>query len=504
MEAVGSILARTLELDRGAVLDRINRPERRFEYIKRYVQAPVFERLEKMKLPGVWFVDSSARHYPHGAMASHVVGFSNLEGHGSAGIELICDRYLKGRPGLMVSLKDGKRKELYNHRSMQVAPQEGCNVHLTLDINVQYLVEEALKSAVRTNVAVGAWAVVQEVKTGRILAMASYPDYDLNQYRTTPKEAKRNRVIGYTYEPGSTMKALTLAAAFNEGLVREHEIIDCNWGSWFYRGRPLRDYHGYEKLSVADVLKKSSNIGTAKIALRLGEARLDAYLREFGVGRRTRVGLPGEESGLFAPRKNWDSLSITRFPMGHGIAVTAMQMVSIYSAIANDGYLMRPYIVDRIVGADGQLIQRNTPEVVGRPIRSDTSRLMRRLLTRVTDPLPNSGTARRARIEGYSVAGKTGTSEKVVNGYYAHDKNIASFAGFLPAEDPDICMLIVVDEPTVAHTGGVVAAPIFKEIGEQVVRCLQIPPGGWNSLMLAGSEPDRSADSRQAMAYDVP
>ena len=475
MEAVGGLLARVLNLDPAFVIGRINRPGRRFEYIQRYVQAAEFERLERMNLPGVWFEDSSARYYPHNDMACHVIGFSNLEGQGSAGVELACDRHLAGRSGLMVSLKDGWRRELYDHRSVALPPREGGNVHLTLDVHVQYLVEEALKQAVQTNEAIGAWAVVEEVKTGRILAMASLPAFDLNAYRTARPDQMLNRVIGYTYEPGSVMKGLTLSAAFNEGVAREHEVIDCHWGCWYYLGRPLRDYHGYSELTVADVLMKSSNIGTAKIALRLGEARLEEYFRAFALGRPTGVGLPGEEGGLFAARRDWDKLSITRFPIGHGVAVTAMQMVNIYSAIANDGYLMKPYVVERITDAEGRVVMAAAPEVLGRPIREDTSRLMRRLLSRVTTP---EGTARRAAIDGYTVAGKTGTAEKVVDGRYSHSRNIASFVGFLPAENPDVCILVVLDEPKRAHTGGAVAAPVFGEIAGQVVRCLHIPPEG--------------------------
>ena len=499
MEAVGSVLSQILGVNVNRVYDRINRPGRRFEYIKRYSHSDEFERLEKMRLTGVRFDDSSARYYPQGNMACHVVGYSNLEGQGSAGVELICDKFLRGRSGLLVSQKDGRRVELYDRRSIEVAPQEGCNIFLTIDMNIQYLVEEALKSAVETNQAAGAWAVVQEVRTGRILAMASLPDYDLNSYRNARTASTLNRVIGYTYEPGSTMKAIALSAALNEGIVDEHEVIDCHWGNWYYCGRPLRDYHGYEKLTVADVLKKSSNIGTAKIALRLGEKRLEEYFREFGIGRSTRVGLPGEESGIFSPRKQWDKLSITRFPIGHGVAVTAMQVVNMYSAIANNGDLMRPYIIDRIEDSTGREILKRKPEVVSHPIREDTARLMCRLLTRVTE---DGGTARRARVEGYSVAGKTGTAEKVIDGRYSDKKNIASFVGFLPSENPEICILVVVDEPKRAHTGGAVAAPVFRVISEQVVRCLHIPSLGRESSELVRPEVDTSFQSRHVVAYD--
>jgi cell division protein FtsI/penicillin-binding protein 2 len=462
-------------------MERIRRPPGpRYACIKKSVQHDVIERIDRMRLPGVWTPDTTARFYPNGASLCHVVGFSNLEGVGSAGVEMRQDRYLKGRPGLRETEKDGRRGEVYSRRGLEVPPQEGCDVYLTIDLTIQYLVEKALDRALVEHNAKGAWAIVQHVKTGRILAMASRPDYDLNHYRRTPPAAMLNQALGNVYEPGSTMKAITFAAAFNEGIVSEHELVDCENGIWFYRGRPLRDFHPYGMLSVADVLKKSSNIGTAKIALRLGEARLEEYLRAFGIGRPSGIDLPGEEVGLLKSCDTWSSLSVTRIPMGHEVGVTALQVASAYSAIANNGFLMRPLIVDRVVDPEGSLMYRCEPEVVARPISEAASRTLRRLLMRVTE---DGGTARRARVEGYDVAGKTGTAEKVVNGRYDRSANVASFVGFLPALHPELTIIAVVDEPQPFHTGGRVAAPIFKEIADQVVRYLAVPPDGTDNLL---------------------
>ena len=480
VQAVGTCLARALEMDAAEVVDRIARPPGpRYACLKKSVQHDVAERINRMRLPGVWTPDTTARYYPHGRSLSHVIGFSNLEGIGSAGVEMRMNRFLKGRPGLREIEKDGRRSEVYSRRGIDVPPQAGCDVFLTVDLNIQYLVEKALDRALVEHGAKGAWAVVQQVKTGRILAMAGRPDYDLNAYRRTPQDAMLNRCIGYTYEPGSTMKALVFAAAFNEGIVSEHELVDCENGIWFYRGRPLRDYHPYGELTVADVLKKSSNIGTAKLALRLGEERLERYLRAFGIGRPAGIDLPGEETGLLAPRDRWSALSISRIPMGHEVAVTALQMASAYSAIANDGFLLRPLIVDRVQNPEGGLIFKSEPEVVARPISDAASRTLRRLLMRVTE---DGGTASRARVDGYSVAGKTGTAEKVVDGNYDRSANVASFVGFIPAEYPELTIIAVVDEPQPIHTGGRVAAPVFKEIAEQVVRYLAVPPEGSDNL----------------------
>lgn len=491
-QAVARQLSVVLGIPLSKVESRVNRPGRRYEYIKKYVQHDEFEQIIRMKLAGVFMEDSSARYYPHDSMLCHVIGFANLASDGCAGIELKLDRKLRGTPGLQVSERDGRRREIYEKRTVQIAPETGCDVHLTVDVQVQYVVEQALQSAVHEYNAKSGWAVVQEVKTGRILAMASLPAFSLNEYRRVHEEELLNRVIGYSYEPGSTMKAAVIAAALQERVVTETTMIDCEGGTWYYKGRPLRDFHPYGLLSVADVLKKSSNIGTAKIALLLGEKRLDTYLRAFGIGRRTGIELPGEEGGVFHARKNWDSLTITRVPMGHAVAVTALQMVAMYSAIANEGKLLRPRIVDLVTNASGEAVYRSEVEVVGTPLSLDTSRTMRRLLKRVSE---QGGTARRARIEGYDVAGKTGTAEKVINGKYAKHANIASFVGFLPADNPELCILTVVDEPHKFTTGGRVAAPIFKEIAEQIVRYLGIPPGGWEYPMYAENGQDTPAGS---------
>ena len=476
---VAFYLARHLGLEFEPVLARVTRPRRRFEYIKKYVSEDTAEALRAYQLKGVFFEESAARYYPQGTLMAHVVGFSNRNGVGGAGIEQQLDRYLRGRSGLRVSEKDGRRRELYNRRSLEIHPQAGCNVVLTLDQNLQYMVEKALDAAMREHRTKGIWAIVQRVRTGEILALASRPTFDSNAYGRTPLDRMRNRAIGHVYEPGSTFKALVIAAALNEGLVQPDDRIDCEQGRWIYRGKPLRDYHAHSQLSVADVLKKSSNIGTAKIALQLGPERLITYLREFGVGRRTGIDLPGEERGILHDLSRWSSISITRIAMGHEVGLTALQMVNMLSAIANDGFLMRPYVVERVEDEEGRIIVRAQPEVVSRPLRSDTAQLMCRLLSRVTE---QGGTATRACVEGYTVAGKTGTAQKPERGGYSSTKHMASFVGFLPAEDPEISIIVVADDPQPLHTGGLVAAPVFREIALHAVRYLDVaPPGGYTT-----------------------
>lgn len=469
----GYQLARLLELDPAMVFSRIGKVNSEYETLKKFVPEDLARQILDMKMPGVICDEASARNYPRSTLMSHVVGFANAEGVGSAGIEQRLDRYLRGVPGLRVTEVDGRRREVFERRQMEILPQQGADVYLTLDQNLQYFVEKALDDALATNGAAGAWAIVQRVKTGEILAMASRPNYDLNLYSRSRDDARLNRAIGYVFEPGSVFKVAVYAAAFNEGLVRADEMIDCENGVWIYAGKPLRDFHPYGRLTAADALKKSSNIAAAKVAIRLGEDRLLRYLRDFGIGSKTGVALPGEEGGILNPRHKWSQLSISRVAMGHEVAVTSLQMLGVLNTIANRGFAMKPEVVRRVVTAKGQTLLESKPEVVGRPIRPETAEVMAHLLARVTE---EDGTGRRARVEGYTVAGKTGTAEKPGPGGYDHSRNMASFVGFLPAEQPEISIIVTVDEPQGRTQGGQVAAPIFSQIGEQAVRYLDIPP----------------------------
>jgi cell division protein FtsI (penicillin-binding protein 3) len=466
-------LARMLQLEPAVVQSRLSRPNRRFEYIDKFVKDDEVRQIAGMGLTGVFFEDVSQRNYPQGSLMSHVVGFSNHDGIGSAGVELKLDQYLRGVPGLRISQVDGRNRELFNRRTLEIQPQRGADVYLTLDQNLQYFVERALDSAVQKHSAKGAWAIIQEVKTGRILALANRPTFDVNQFGKVSDRERMNRAIGYVFEPGSIFKISVIAAALNEHTTDPSVVIDCENGAWHFAGRLLRDYHPYSKLTVADVLKKSSNIGSAKLAIQLGEQRVYNYLRSFGVGSPTGVDLPGEEAGILHPRSKWSKLSISRIPMGQGVSVTALQMVNMLSCMGNNGFLMRPQVVDRVVGTDGKTVLKNEPYVVSRPIRSQTAQLMCKLMARVTE---EGGTGTKARVDGYTVGGKTGSAQKPVGGVYSDSAHIASFMGFLPAEQPEISIIVIVDEPQPLHTGGQVAAPVFKEIAEQAVRYLDIPP----------------------------
>lgn len=476
-KTVSAHLARVLNLPYDEIRERVNRSGRKDEPILLLAREEVADQVARMRLPGVFFRSKTTRFYPHEDLACHVLGFSNVEGIGSAGIEQRWDAFLKGRSGLLQSERDGRQREIYTRRSLQVSPQEGADVHLTLDMNVQYFVEQALDAAMTNFNPKAAWAIVEEVRTGAILAMASRPAYDLNRYRTTDPATRLNRAVGENFEPGSVFKVGIVAAALNEGLIATNDLFDCENGMWFYAGRPLRDFHPYGTLDVTGVLRKSSNIGAAKIAVLLGEARVYRYLKEYGLGAPTGIELPGEEAGILNPLARWSKIDITRVAMGHSVAVTALQMLNVLCCIGNDGFRMKSHIVRKVVDKNGEILQETRPEAVARPITERTAAQMRRMLTEVTR---EGGTGTRAAIAGYDVAGKTGTAEKIVDGRYVKDENISSFMGMLPAERPEIGIIVVLDTATCPitklRTGGWTAAPVFAQIAEPVARYLDIRP----------------------------
>lgn len=468
--------------------------ERQYVKIQKYVREKTLEPLMGQGHKGLIFDRCSLRSYPKGALGAHVIGYSSFAAKdGCAGVELKMNSYLRGTPGLRVSQKDGRRHEIYSCRTVDIEPIPGADVHLTIDQQVQHFAEKALDELVQKYRPKGAWAIVQNVRSGEILAMASWPTFNPNRYNDPklPAEWMRNRAIGFGYEPGSVMKTVIIASALDGGYVSSRDVFDCEDGRWMYGGRALHDSHGEGLLSVADILKKSSNIGAAKIALQMGNNKVYQCLKDFGFGSRTGIDLPGEEAGILWPVKNWSKISITRLAMGHEVNVTALQMLSALSAIANDGIRMRPYLVNRVVNAEGHTVFQTLPSELGRPIRPDTAKLMRRLMARVTQP---GGTGTKAAVRGYSVAGKTGTAQRVdlENGGYRG--YVASFGGFLPVENPAISIIVVADDPQGAHYGGTVCGPAFQQIADQSVRYLRISPQGFPTEYITGIMPAETTE----------
>ncbi|NOU35668.1 MAG: penicillin-binding protein 2 [Kiritimatiellaceae bacterium] len=484
INAVCTALSSQLSMDRSVVSNLLSQTNRQYVKIQKFMREEAVDPLRKMNLKGLVFEDVPIRDYPKGVLGAHVIGYANHEGVGSAGAEQRMNSQLQGVAGLRISQKDGRRREIYGRRTVDIEEQSGADVYLTIDQQIQHFTEVALDNLMAKYHPKAAWAVVQNVRTGEILAMASLPTYNPNRFGTTPAEWMRNRAINYTYEPGSTMKAMIVAAALDCGAVRETDIFDCENGAWFYGGAVLHDSHPCGRLTVADIIKKSSNIGAAKVALQMGNAKVYQSLRAFGFGSQTGIDLPGEDAGILWKTDRWQKMSITRIAMGHEVLVTSMQILNAVSTIANDGIRMRPFIIRKVVSRDGDTILATQSEALSRPIRPETAKQMRRLLARVTQP---GGTATMAALPGYLVAGKTGTAQKVnlENGGYYHDKYIASFVGFLPVENPAISIIVVADEPQQGgYYGGTVCAPYFREIADQTVRYLRIPPEGFTTEYL--------------------
>jgi cell division protein FtsI (penicillin-binding protein 3) len=471
--------------------------DKKYRVVAPAVEEETAERILRLRLPGVWAEDVSKRQYPLGRLASHVIGFSNAEGVGSAGIEQRYDAYLRGLPGLRLGEKDGRRREIASRRTLEAEAVPGANVHLTVDTTIQYYAERALDWGMTNFNPKAMWAIVEDVKTGEILAMASRPDYDLNEYAKSGAEERRNRPVAANIEPGSIFKVATVAGAIDAGVVETQEVFFCENGYWRdCPGRGLKDLHPYGDLDVGGILKKSSNVGAAKIAVRLGQDKFRRYLSEFGIGRKTGIELPGEESGMLHPLSKWTTPSISRVAMGHEVMVTALQMVNLLSCLGNDGYLMRPYIVSKVEDAEGRVLSSTSPTVAARPVTERTAREMRELLLGVTG---NDGTGKRARIEGYPVGGKTGTAEKIVGGHYVRNSNVASFMGMFPALEPRVAIIVVADDPTPLHGGGAVSAPVFANMALDIARYLDIRAEDaaetvWYEPAGAGDEPDATVD----------
>jgi cell division protein FtsI/penicillin-binding protein 2 len=338
---------------------------------------------------------------------------------------------------------------------------------------MQHIVEGALAEAMEKHAPVSASCVVVRPRTGEILAMVTLPNFDPNNPGAAPADARRNRVICDVAEPGSTFKIVVVAGALNEQIVRLADTFDCERGHFVYAGKVLRDHESYGVLTVENIITKSSNIGAAKIGIKMGEPQMYQYVRNFGFGTRTGLPLLGEVSGIVHPLKDWSKLSLSRIPMGHEIAVTPLQMVMAMCAIANHGCLMRPMLVDRLEDRQGNVVARYYPQKVRQVISPAAATQMVQALKTVVSP---EGTAPKAALEHYTVAGKTGTAQKAGLGGYLPGKYFSSFAGFFPADEPELCIYVAMDEPKQGYYGGQTAAPIFKQIAERAANYLNICP----------------------------
>jgi cell division protein FtsI/penicillin-binding protein 2 len=427
-----------------------------------------------LRSKSVFTEDDQIRVYPNKSLAAHVIGFvaNDEDQNGLQGIEYAFNAKLKGERGWRRTEMDKRQRELVAYRDQDVAPRDGLNVILTIDAGLQHIVESELAAAMVKETPISISCIMTRPRTGEILAMATFPNFDPNSLGAVPTESLRNRTIADVAEPGSVFKIVVITAGLNEGLVTLNDVFDCENGHFAFAGRVLHDHEPYGALTVEKIITKSSNIGAAKVGIRLGEDKLMDYIQAFGFGRRTGIPLPGEEPGIVHALTNWTKVSIAQIPMGQGIAVTPLQMVMAMSAIANKGVLMRPKLVDRIEDSDGKVIVKYEPQpvrqVAGLPAIKD---IVSALKTVPTD----DGTAVEARMDHYTVAGKTGTAQKVEHGQYVQ-RFYSSFIGFLPADNPEICISVVMDDPREGHYGGKVSAPVFHAIAERAANYLNLKP----------------------------
>src|SRR6266404_1158003 len=480
-EAILPLLREALDIPAGELREKLE-GDRRYIVLKREVPiataTELREKLRVQNLRGIYFERDTTRIYPNASMLCHVIGFTDFEHRGIQGVESSMEEYLHGQDGYRFIEHNRAGQEIVLYRGQERAPRDGYQVHLTVDLNLQNIVENEIDAAVREYNPLKATIILMRPQTGEILAMANRPNFDLNQRAEAKPEQMKNRAIIDMMEPRSTFKIVTAAASLNEHKVGLDSMIFCENGLWNFGGTALHDHAAYRDLSVKDILVKSNNIGAAKLAVGLGDQKFYEYIRRFGFGERTGIELPGEIPGLIRPPQSWSKISITRIPMGHEVGVTPLQMTLAMATIANGGKLMTPRIVKSITTSDGKTVSTLAPVVLRQVISPQTARQIGSALRGVVS---DRGTAAAAAIPGFTIAGKTGTAQKVdPKGGYEQGKYVVSFSGYVPADHPEFVGLVVLED---AHTskpelnyGGLVAGPIFARIGEKAARYLDLQP----------------------------
>ena len=457
-EMVVEKLSAILKVDSKKIRDKLDR-NKFFVWIARKVPEEIYLQIKNAKLPGISFIKESKRFYPNQTLASHLIGFAGMDNNGLDGLERDYDKYLKGRPGHAIILRDARSRELMFDKGY-VAAVDGFSVVLTIDETIQFIAERALDRMYKKNNAKGASIIVMDPKTGEILAFANRPTYNLEEASKSTPESRTDRAIVFTYEPGSVFKIVTASAALQENVIKEGDMINCEHGAYRVANHILHDHEPLGTITFKQVIEQSSNIGTTKVAQRLGPQRVYNYAHHFRFGMKTGIDLPGEARGILKPVKNWSKTSIGAVPIGQEVTVTPIQLMGAISAIANDGVYMRPFVVKYIKDARGQIIYQHSPLILDRVISKVTAKRVKAILKGVVD----EGTGTKAAIPGVTVAGKTGTAQKVVGGIYSHAHFYATFVGFAPVENPRLACVVVFDDPHPSYYGGTVSAPVFSEV----------------------------------------
>ena len=492
VEKTARELAAILEIDRQELKQRLKN-HRSFEWVQRKISPKEVEQIKALRLSGVSFLKENRRFYPNSQLAAHLVGFVGLDSKGLEGIEFQYDALLNGANQVWTTARDALGREIAMGKTSFEKEDHYRNIILTIDKPIQHITETELGRGVEKWGAKGGMAIAMDPWSGKILAMASFPTFNPNQFIQYRSKSWRNRALSDVFEPGSMFKAFLAAAALEEQVVRPSDSFFCENGSYKVYDRTIHDHskHGY--LTFQQIIKFSSNIGASKVGEKMGKERLYRYISAFGFGEKTRIGLPGEGKGIVHHPRYWSPVALDTISFGQGVSVTGVQLAAALSAIANGGSLMKPYVVEKITNEKGEVVQSFKPETVRKVISEETARKVRVLLKAATE---KGGTGEGAVPAGYEVAGKTGTAQKVdsLMGGYSDDRYVSGFMGFAPADGPKLVVLVIVDEPQGDSYGGVVAAPIFKMIMEKALPSLNVIPKG---AMVVKSEFD-SAPRREA------
>lgn len=483
IQAVAQKIGPILRQNSGVLLSKMKK-EDPFVWLQRGITSEQRGAIEKYGFSGIDFLKETKRFYPQGEVGAQVIGFAGLDAQGLEGVELGYDEFIRGEPGFMIISRDALGRTLSPQSFPFRQSLDGGEIIMTIDKTIQYIVEKELKKAVQACSAKGGMAVVMNPKTGEILAMAVQPSFDPNQFSSSPPQVRKNRTLTDTFEPGSTFKVFLLAAALEEQAAAPKEMFFCENGSYAVGGKVIHDVHKYGWLSLGDIIKVSSNIGASKVGRKLGRTRLYRYLKNFGFGGKTGVDLPGEVSGFLAAPRYWSEVGLANISFGQGVSATTLQLTTALATVANGGVLMRPHVVKAVLDPNGKVLKENRPKPIRRVISQDTANQAIQILKTVME---EGGTGRAARLSGYESAGKTGTAQKALpNGRGYSDKRMGSFYGFAPADNPQVVITVVIDEPMGTSYGGVVAAPAFKAIGEQALPYMGIYPKGVTYLARMG------------------
>lgn len=490
-ESVAAELAKVLADSRRAISKKLA-SEKRFVWIERRVSVETKKAIEAKKLTGVYFVPEKKRYYPNGALAGQLLGAVGYDSVALGGIELLYDKFLKSKQENFLFERDARgRSYLYVGEERK----DFADIHLSIDRNIQYIAERELEKAMVNFHAKHGFVIVAQPQSGEILAVANAPAFDPNRYTEFPISEWRNHAFLDVFEPGSTFKAVTAAAALREGKVNPNAKFNCEEGRWRVASRTIEDSHAHGVLSFAEIIQVSSNIGTAKIGQKIGKKAFFNMIENLGFGKRSFLAFPGESPGVMSTPEKWGALEEATIAFGQGIAVTGLQMIQAYGAFGNNGWLMRPILVRSVVNRNHELVFREEQTPLRQVMSEKESRQLTAMLEKVVQP---GGTARQAALENFDVAGKTGTAQKVIDGVYADGKYVSSFIGYVPSEGPELLIYAVLDEPKPQYYGGTVAGPMFRQIADQALNHLGIM-GKREHDRVAVAETPRAGQAERAL-----